>query len=112
MAPPLLEVEQTTAPSPSTPDPAAPQQSEFSRHKSPSTRQPRAGWQMLTPVGPYGAQRRLQHCPHPPPGQIVPSTAVQLTDPLLGWLQTPGLLAVTAWLLGVVQIPPQQSFAW
>jgi hypothetical protein len=45
-------VEQTTEPSPSTPEPVAPQQSEFSRHKSPSTRQPRAGWQMSTPLGP------------------------------------------------------------
>jgi hypothetical protein len=32
--------------------------------------------------------------------------------PLDGWLQTPGLVAVTAWLLGAAQMPPQQSFAW
>jgi hypothetical protein len=66
---------------------------------------------MLTPVGPYGAHRRLQHWPHPPPGQIDPSTPVQLTPPLDGCLQTPGFVEVTGWLLGAVQSPPQQSFA-
>jgi hypothetical protein len=42
----------------------------------------------------------------------VPSTAVQLVEPLLGWLQVPGLVEVTAWPLGAVQMPPQQSFGW
>lgn len=51
-SPPLTEFEQTTAPSPSTPDPAAPQQSLLVRQRSPSTRHPWAGWQMFTPVGP------------------------------------------------------------
>jgi hypothetical protein len=37
---------------------------------------------------------------------------VQLTAPLDGWLQTPGLVAVTAWPFGAEQIPPQQSLAW
>jgi hypothetical protein len=50
--PPLTEFEHTTDPSPRTPEPVAPQQSAFDRHRSPSTRHPRAGWQMLTPVGP------------------------------------------------------------
>jgi hypothetical protein len=67
---------------------------------------------MFTPVGPYGAHRRLQHCPQPPPGQMAPSTAEQLTMPLEGWPQTPGLVAVTGWLFGAEQMPPQQSFAW
>jgi hypothetical protein len=31
--------------------------------------------------------------------------------PLDGWLQTPGLVALTAWLFGAEQMPPQQSFA-
>jgi hypothetical protein len=66
---------------------------------------------MLTPVGPYGAQSRLQHWPHPPPGQIDPSTPVQLTAPLDGCPHTPGFVAVTVCLLGAVHKPPQQSFA-
>ncbi len=104
--------EQVTSPSPSTPVPGPPQQSELVRQRSPSTRQPCAGWQMLTPVAPYGAQRRLQHCPQFPPGQMEPSTPVQLTPPLEGWLHTPGLVDVTACPLAAAQMPPQQSFAW
>ena len=108
---PLVEFEHTTAPSPRTPEPVAPQQSALLRQRSPSTRQPCAGWQMLTPVGPYGAQRRLQQLPQLPPAQTVPSTAVQFTEPLAGWLQRPGLEPLTGWPLGAVQMPPQQSFA-
>jgi hypothetical protein len=37
---------------------------------------------------------------------------VQLTEPLEGWLQMPGLVAVTACPSGAEQMPPQQSFAW
>jgi hypothetical protein len=112
MSPPSVEVEQTTAPSPRTPEPAAPQQSALVRQRSPSTRHPCAGWQMLTPDGPYGAQSRLQQLPQLPPGQMVPSTAVQLTAPLDGWLQTPGLVEATGCPFGAEQIPPQQSSAW
>jgi hypothetical protein len=65
---------------------------------------------MLTPVGPKGAQSRLQHWPQLPPGQIDPSTPVQLTPPLEGWLQTPGLVGLRACPLGAEQMPPQQSF--
>jgi len=67
---------------------------------------------MLTPLGPYGAHRRLQQAPQPPPGQTVPSTAEQFTEPLEGWLHSPGFEPVTGCPLGAVQMPPQQSFAW
>jgi hypothetical protein len=67
---------------------------------------------MLTPVGPYGAHRRLQQAPQPPPGQTVPSTAVQFTPPLDGWPQRPGFDPVTGCPFGAEQIPPQQSLAW
>ena len=67
---------------------------------------------MSTPVGPYGAQSRLQQLPQLPPGQRVPSTAVQLTEPLAGWLQTPAFDVVTGWPFGAVHTPPQQSLAW
>jgi hypothetical protein len=36
---------------------------------------------------------------------------VQLIAPLDGWLQTPGLVALTGCPLGAEQTPPQQSFA-
>ncbi len=53
--------------SPASLSAAEPQQSLSVRHGSPSTWQPVAGWQMSTPVGPQGAQRRLQQPPpHPP----------------------------------------------
>jgi hypothetical protein len=67
---------------------------------------------MLTPVGPYGAQRRLQQLPQLPPGQRLPSTPVQLIAPLEGWLQTPGLAPLTTCPFGAEQTPPQQSFGW
>jgi hypothetical protein len=66
---------------------------------------------MLTPVGPYGAHRRLQQLPQLPPGHRLPSTPVQLTAPLDGWLQTPGLPGATAFPFGAEQMPPQQSSA-
>ena len=44
-------------------NPLAPQQSVSCVHKSPTTWQPLAGWQMSTPVGPQGAQERLQQGP-------------------------------------------------
>jgi hypothetical protein len=66
---------------------------------------------MFTPVGPYGAQSRLQQLPQLPPGQRLPSTPVQLIAPLDGWLQTPGLSAPTGCPFGAEQMPPQQSFA-
>jgi hypothetical protein len=33
------------------------------RHRAPFTRQPLGGWQIAIPVGPYGAQTRLQQKP-------------------------------------------------
>jgi len=41
--------------------PSAPQQSVSSWQISPVGRQPLAGWQIMIPVGPKGAQLRLQH---------------------------------------------------
>jgi hypothetical protein len=37
---------------------------------------------------------------------------VQLTEPLFGCEQVPGLVDVTACPFGALQMPPQQSFAW
>ena len=42
---------------------AEPQQSSSVRQVSPSTWQPVAGWQTVTPVGPHGAHNRLQQLP-------------------------------------------------
>jgi hypothetical protein len=59
-------------------------------------------------VGPYGAQRRLQHAPpqvtFPEVLQIVPSTIEQLADPLAGCAQVPYGLP-----LALLHRPPQQS---
>jgi len=52
--------------------PADPQQSVSWLHTSPTGWQPLAGWQMSTPVGPYGAHSRLQHEP-PQVGGAPPS---------------------------------------
>lgn len=78
--------------------PADPQQSPSVRQRSPTTWHPLAGWQTNTPVGPYGAQRRLQHappqvgiaesCAEEPP-QMVPSVIEQFAEPEGGWLQVP-----------------------
>jgi hypothetical protein len=79
--------------------PADPQQSLSFVHRSPTTWHPLAGWQTSTPVGPQGAQARLQHGPpqwgRPPslvttapasesvrPPQSCPSTRPQLAGPL------------------------------
>jgi hypothetical protein len=43
--------------------PFAPQQSPSCVHRSPTGWQPLAGWQTSTPVGPHGAQARLQQLP-------------------------------------------------
>jgi hypothetical protein len=56
----------TTRPAPGTPLLGSPpQQSLFTRHVSPCTWQPDAGWQMLVGLLPYGPQMRLQQVPHP-----------------------------------------------
>jgi hypothetical protein len=66
------------------------QQSLSCRHTSPTTRHPLAGWQTKTPVGPYGAHRRLQHGPPhggrpesavATPPQTTPSIIPQLAGP-------------------------------
>ncbi len=78
-------------------------------HVSPSTWQPVAGWQTLTPVGPHGAHKRLQQLPPHPPSMndcathSWPSTAVQL-PPNVGKAHVPTLAP-----LGMVQVPLQQS---
>jgi hypothetical protein len=93
-----------------------PQQSESFRQRSPSMRQPWAGWQMKVPAAPYGAQRRLQQLPQLPASPVCaqrsPSIPVQLTPPDVGWLQRPGFVGPTAFPFGASQRPPQQSFAW
>jgi hypothetical protein len=70
--------------------PAEPQQSLSFVQRSPTTWQPLAGWQMRTPVGPYGAQRRLQHAPPQagiapmktaPSSQSMPSVRLQFAEP-------------------------------
>jgi hypothetical protein len=76
--------------------PAEPQQSPSVKHRSPTTWHPLAGWQMRVPVGPHGAQARLQQGPPqlgtpasfvtmPPspavPPQSSPSTRPQLAGP-------------------------------
>jgi hypothetical protein len=75
--------------------PAEPQQSPSCVQMSPTTWHPLAGWQMSTPVGPHGAQARLQHAPphagRPPsytpvplvpvPPQSCPSCRPQLAGP-------------------------------
>jgi hypothetical protein len=93
--------------------PTDPQQSVSFVQRSPMTWQPLAGWHTETPVGPNGAQSRLQHAPPQPgrppsftmaPEQSVPSTAVQFAPPPDGWLQVPSVAPVAT-----VQMPPQQS---
>ena len=89
-----------------------PQQSVSVMHVSPSTWQPVAGWQMSTPVGPHGAQRRLQQSPPHPPSvagelQSIPSAAEQLPVNPNG-PQVPMEAPVAS-----VQPPVQQSlFVW
>src|SRR5579859_4032785 len=65
------------------------------------------------PVGPYGAQSRLQHDPpHAgmPPSPVisvphtVPSTVEQFDDPLAGCEQVPRIAPAA-----MLQMPPQQS---
>jgi hypothetical protein len=84
--------------------PVDPQQSESFVHRSPTTWHPLAGWQTSTPVGPHGAQARLQHPPPhcgsppsmktappsaPPPAQSMPSVIPQLAAPPGGAPQVP-----------------------
>ena len=63
---------------------------------------------MSTPVGPQGAQRRLQQLPPHPPSpagelQSCPSAAEQF-PPNVNWPQVPMLPPV-----GTLQVPTQQS---
>jgi hypothetical protein len=100
--------------------PADPQQSESAVQRSPTTRQPLAGWHTRTPVGPHGAHARLQHgppqagnpaalCTTPPsaavPPQSWPSTTPQLAGPLGGF--APHVPSVAPAV--IVQVPVQQS---
>ncbi len=94
---------QTTLPSPGKPVPGAPQQSLVLRQRSPSTLQPLAGWQIFTPVGPYGAHSLLQHLLQA--SQSVPSTpSLQNVGPDGGGPHFP-IVAPAA----IEQMPPQQS---
>lgn len=99
--------------SPSVPGiPSEPQQSLSFVQTPPVMRQPLAGWQMKTPVGPQGAHARLQHSPPQsgmppsvitPPEQSSPSTSLQFALPEGGFAQVPFVPAST------LQMPPQQS---
>jgi hypothetical protein len=100
--------------------PVAPQQSVSFVQRSPTGWQPLAGWQTRTPVGPQGAQARLQQGPPhrgrplsiktappsgPEPPQSWPSTSPQLAGPLgAAAAQTPRVLP-----LGMTHDPVQQS---
>jgi hypothetical protein len=96
---------QVTLPSPGNPVPGPPQQSASLRQRSPLTWQPLAGWQTFTPVGPYGAQRRLQQPLQA--SQTVPSTpSEQYVEPL-GVAQVPSVAPAA-----MLQIPPQQSLGF
>jgi hypothetical protein len=96
---------QVTLPSPGKPVPGAPQQSLVSLHTSPSTWQPLAGWQMDTPVGPYGAQSRLQQSLQAP--QTVPSIpSLQNVGPLGAAPHVPTVLPDA-----IVHVPEQQSLS-
>jgi hypothetical protein len=101
--------------------PVDPQQSLSLRQMSPTRWHPLAGWQMRTPVAPYGAQRRLQHAPPqagtpasstetppsaPAPAQSMPSTTPQLAGPDGGCPHTP-----TVCPDAIVQMPLQQLAA-
>jgi hypothetical protein len=94
--------------------PAAPQQSMSCVQRSPTGWQPLAGWQTRTPVGPYGAQRRLQQLPPhtgtvpiktAPSAHTAPSVSPQLAAPV-GEPQTPAVAPVA-----LVQIPPQHALS-
>jgi len=92
-------------PSPGKPVPAAPQQSLSLRHKSPSTRQPLAGWHTFTPVAAKGAQSRLQQLLQSP--QTVPSIPPeQNVEPLGGGAQIPSVP------VPISQVPEQQVPLW
>jgi hypothetical protein len=96
-------ISQTTLPSPGSPLPATPQQSESLTQRSPSMWQPSAGWQTLTLYGPYGAQSRLQQSPQPL--QTFPSMPpLQKLAPAGGAPHVP-----SDWPWAMVQTPPQQS---
>jgi hypothetical protein len=94
---------QTTLPSPGRPVFGAPQQSFVSRQRSPFTWQPVAGWQIITPVGPYGAQSRLQQ-PLQSPHRVPSTPSLQYVAPDGGAPQVPRTLPGA-----IVQIAEQQS---
>src|SRR5262249_5555834 len=84
---------------------------------SPTGRHPLAAWQMRTPVGPHGAQERLQHAPPHwgmppsvttwPSEQTMPSTRLHCAPPDGGWLHPPKIAPGA-----LLQMPPQQSLGW
>jgi hypothetical protein len=102
--------------------PAAPQQSPSATQRSPTTWQPLAGWQTSTPLGPQGAQARLQHGPPqagnpasgagpvplvPVPPHSCPSTTPQFAGPDGG--DDPQMPRVRP--DATLQVPVQQSVA-
>jgi hypothetical protein len=91
-----------TLPSPGNSEPRAPQQSLSWEHSSPVTWQPLGGWQMNTPVEPWGAHRLLQQSPQPL--HTAPGTPLQFAGPSGGDPQVP--TAAPSW---TSQMPEQQS---
>jgi hypothetical protein len=74
--------------------PADPQQSPSVAHRSPTTWQPLAGWQTSTPVGPQGAQARLQHGPpHAGSPEPLRATPPSGAEPPHSWPSTTPQLA-------------------
>src|SRR5260370_22319840 len=92
---------QITLPAPGNPVPAAPQQSLVPWQRSPSMWQPLARWQTFTPVGPYGAQSRLQQLLQP--SHTVPSTPPLQYDGPVGAAPHAPTVAPS----GTTQKPPQ-----
>jgi hypothetical protein len=75
-------------------NPAEPQQSASAVQRSPTTWQPLAGWQTSAPVGPHGAQARLQHGPpHAGSPASMPAAAPVDVVPPQSWPSTTPQLA-------------------
>jgi len=109
------------APPPSAGNAAEPQHSLSFVHRSPTRWHPLAGWQTRTPVGPHGAQARLQHAPPhagmppsrmtTPPSFVVPAHSM----PSVSWQLAPEVGTApqrpSAFVPVFVQTPEQQSVA-
>jgi hypothetical protein len=101
-------------------NPAEPQQSLSWVQRSPTTWQPLAGWQTSTPVGPHGAQARLQQAPPqlgrpaslnttPPPAAMPPQSCPSTRPQLAGPAGADGAHVPSDCPPCVVHVPVQQS---